>query len=150
VPLFGYVEMSTEPSTFDCDVQPGKCPFEGISFSPDGTQFVVARNPNPKVYGFDLEIYNLDGTLVRSLTNSAGRSSPISNWHPNWSSDNRIAFASNRSERFELYTINPDGTDLRQITFNGGDWPSWSPDNRRIAFESERDGNPEIYIVDLK
>ena len=25
--------------------------------------------------------------------------------------------------------------------------PAWSPDGRRIAFTSERDGNPEIYVM---
>ena len=27
-------------------------------------------------------------------------------------------------------------------------YPSWSPDGRRIAFTSARDGNQEVYIVD--
>lgn len=26
--------------------------------------------------------------------------------------------------------------------------PSWSPDGQRIVFESERDGNKEIYVMD--
>ena len=26
-------------------------------------------------------------------------------------------------------------------------WPTWSPDGRRIAFTSNRDGNYEIYIM---
>ena len=25
--------------------------------------------------------------------------------------------------------------------------PVWSPDGRRIAFSSERDGNPEVYVM---
>jgi Tol biopolymer transport system component len=29
-----------------------------------------------------------------------------------------------------------------------GKWnPSWSPDGRRIAFASDRDGNREIYVM---
>ena len=41
-------------------------------------------------------------------------------------SRDRIAFASNASGRFEIYIINPDGTNLQQATLKGGDWPSWS------------------------
>ena len=98
-------------SLFDCDIQPGKSPIEGLSFSPDGSQIVVAKNPEPESYGFDLEIYKLDGTLVRRLTDNGGGASPVINWNPDWSPDNRIVFASNRSGTFEIYTINPDGTD---------------------------------------
>jgi TolB protein len=25
--------------------------------------------------------------------------------------------------------------------------PAWSPDGKKIAFLSERDGNPEIYVI---
>jgi DNA-binding winged helix-turn-helix (wHTH) protein/dipeptidyl aminopeptidase/acylaminoacyl peptidase len=137
-------------SSFNCEVQPGKNPFERVSFSPDGSQIVVARNPDPQAYGFDLEVYNLDGTLAKRLTDNGGGVSPIINWNPDWSADNRIAFASNRSGRFEIYTINPDGSGLQQLTFKGGDFPSWSPDSSRIAFQSERDGNPEIYVLYLE
>ena len=28
-----------------------------------------------------------------------------------------------------------------------GSGPAWSPDGRRIAFHSKRDGNPEIYVM---
>ena len=27
-------------------------------------------------------------------------------------------------------------------------WPVWSPDGKRIAFTSNRDGNYEIYVMD--
>ena len=42
------------------------------------------------------------------------------------------------------------GGAIRRLT-NNSDWdwkPSWSPDGQRIAFQSSRDGNYEIYVMD--
>ena len=42
-----------------------------------------------------------------------------------------------------------EGTDVRQLTVNNwfGASPAWSPDGTRIAFESDRDGELEIYTM---
>lgn len=72
--------------------------------------------------------------------------------------DGRIAFASNRSTGegvdnptgdFEVFTMNPDGTGLTQLTNNTAfDFaPDWSSDGRRIVFESNRDGFSEIFVM---
>ena len=49
----------------------------------------------------------------------------------------------------EIYTMNPDGSGRARLTDNPADdrHPSWSPDGRRIAFTSDRDGNNEIYTM---
>ena len=64
-------------------------------------------------------------------------------------SHGRIVFYSTRHGNNEIYTVRPDGGDLRRITNN--DWddvgPAWSPDGSRIAFVSQRDGNREIYVM---
>jgi Tol biopolymer transport system component len=51
-------------------------------------------------------------------------------------SNGRIAFASERDGDFEIYSIEPDGTGLLQLTSNAldDDDPSWSPDGTRIAY----------------
>jgi len=45
--------------------------------------------------------------------------------------------------------MKPDGSDVRQLVASA--WndsaPAWSPDNSRIAFVSDRDGNSEMYVV---
>lgn len=38
-----------------------------------------------------------------------------------------------------IYVVKPDGSGLRRITSQLGTAPAWSPDGRRIAFESEND-----------
>jgi hypothetical protein len=96
-----------------------------------------------------LEIYNTSGGLVRKLTNNGGGPNPVINYNPSWGPDGRIAFASNSSGQFQIYTINADGSNLTPVTTNGGDWPTWAPDSSRIAFESTRGGNSEIYSVAL-
>jgi TolB protein len=45
--------------------------------------------------------------------------------------------------------MNADGTGQTNLTKNvAGDWsPAWSPDGKKIAFVSQRDGNLEIYVM---
>ena len=45
--------------------------------------------------------------------------------------------------------MNADGSDPVRLTASPGfdENPSWSPDGRRIAFDSMRDGNLEIYVM---
>jgi Tol biopolymer transport system component len=70
----------------------------------------------------------------------------------------RIAFASNRTTGegvnnpegdFEIFTMNPDGTGLTQLTENAAfDFdPEWSADGQRIAFESDRGLFSEIFVM---
>ncbi len=57
----------------------------------------------------------------------------------------KIAFARSGN----IYTINPDGSGLEQLTTTGEDSePAWSANGRRIAFTSTRDGNSEVYVMD--
>ena len=45
--------------------------------------------------------------------------------------------------------MNADGSGTRRLTHNAGynAEPAWSPDGRKIAFQSTRDGNREIYVM---
>jgi len=65
------------------------------------------------------------------------------------SSGNQIAFSSDRDGDAEIFVMNVDGTEVRQLTYNGGvdNWPSWSPDGNQIAFTSNRYGDFEIFVM---
>lgn len=45
--------------------------------------------------------------------------------------------------------MNADGSEQTRLTNNPkvDNWPNWSPDGKRIAFTSYRDGNAEIYVM---
>ena len=63
--------------------------------------------------------------------------------------EGEIAFVSDRDGSFQIYLMNADGSDVRQLTHGpgGNAKPAWSPDGSTIAFTSDRDGNREIYIM---
>jgi TolB protein len=60
-----------------------------------------------------------------------------------------LAFQSNRTGTFQIYTMKVDGTGVKQLTsgnyFSGT--PSWSPDGRQIVYGSEPLGKPEVWIM---
>jgi TolB protein len=47
----------------------------------------------------------------------------------------------------QIFTMNIDGTNIRQLTHDGnnGD-PVWSPDGTQISFGSDREGNEKLNI----
>jgi Tol biopolymer transport system component/DNA-binding winged helix-turn-helix (wHTH) protein len=61
----------------------------------------------------------------------------------------RLAFQSWRSGTQELWVVSRDGSNMRQLTSNGGltGSPSFSPDGMWIAFDSRIEGHSHIFIV---
>ena len=59
----------------------------------------------------------------------------------------QIAFASKRSGTTQVWIMNVDGSDLRQLTniSEGACQPEWSPDGMQLAFTSPCDKNEEFY-----
>jgi WD40 repeat protein len=61
---------------------------------------------------------------------------------PAWSPDGKeIAFESDLDGDMDIYIMNADGTNVRQITHNTiwDEGPAWSPDGRQLAFSSGAD-----------
>jgi Tol biopolymer transport system component len=62
-----------------------------------------------------------------------------------------IVFAADTGAGYQLYTLHPNGHQLRQITAGPGEAtnPDWSPDGQRIAFEHSWDSDAQCATVDL-
>ena len=62
----------------------------------------------------------------------------------------KIAFQSNQTGNNEIFVMDEDGSNKQNITINPGsdNSPDWSPDGKKVAFNSDRDtGFPEIYVM---
>jgi len=73
--------------------------------------------------------------------------------HPAFSPDGTtiLAIATTIDSSDEIYSMNTDGSNLRNLSSARGDddFASYSPDGSKIVFASTRDGNSEIYIMDF-
>ena len=60
-----------------------------------------------------------------------------------------MAFGSELDGNYEIFVMNVDGSGLTRLTNNPYTdcCPSWSPDGRRIAFDSYRGGQEDIYTI---
>ncbi|MFN8471825.1 MAG: hypothetical protein U0822_06495 [Anaerolineae bacterium] len=121
------------------------------SYSPDGTMIVFASNrrgDNAARGGRDqIWVMTADGYNLRQLTFALG-----TNTWPRWSPQgNRIAYASNRTGNWEIYSITPNGTGDMQITVSQGgtvsSQPTWSGSGAQIAYASSSGGNVLVYAI---
>jgi Tol biopolymer transport system component/serine/threonine protein kinase len=120
-------------------VQPitrGTTAFNEPDLSPDGNWIVFRTAVSPE----DIYISRSDGTELRKLTNDIYKDRL-----PRWTPDGqRILFYSDRSGRYQFWSIKPDGSELQQVTNITGDWAGYStalsPDGKRVAVYAESVG----------
>jgi serine/threonine protein kinase/WD40 repeat protein len=101
---------------------------DSAELSPDGRS-IVFDNLLPQE---DLFLMSAVSGRIRQLTNDR-----FKDRRPTWSPDGKLLlFYSNRSGRYEAWTIQPDGSGLQQVTNTAGGAltrPIWSPDGKRLA-----------------
>ncbi len=114
------------------------------AFSPDGRYFAFTAQRKGKdvLYIHDVRRNRTHRRLETELVAMIG---------PTWSPDGRrLVFSGLKNGVTDLYMIDADGRNLRQLTDDAfGDLqPNWSPDGRWIAFASER--GPQSDLATLK
>ena len=125
--------------------------------SPDGNKIAFRRRVPTEIGSHpgnsEVFIADRDGSNAVNLSNY-----PEHDGWPAWSPDGtKIAFASEREREYnwQIYTINIDGSDLTRLTEfdpQGAEFakPQWSPDGKKIICTRTKDGNVEIFIIELE
>ncbi len=159
--FFNHIDAESLVQIYRLSLSTGKAEHYHISQSndwfprptPDG-RIVFSSDRGDEVMGLDIYIMNPDGTQIELLD-----SSPGFDWGPAVSPDgSRIAFTSNRQDRdldqagnHDIYVMNIDGSDLRQLTDHPGQelFPLWFPDRNRLIFSSDLSGGSTAHVVDV-
>jgi Tol biopolymer transport system component len=118
------------------------------TWSPDGSQIAYYSYLSDK--DWVIKVINVDGGDPRQLTDNG-----ICDGAPHWSPEgSQIAYSSDADcagDHREIYVMNADGSEQQNLTRDPADdfGSSWSPDSQQIVFTSDRDGNLEIYVLDV-
>ncbi|MBS0634238.1 MAG: PD40 domain-containing protein [Verrucomicrobia bacterium] len=120
------------------------------AYSHDGSRIVYASNESGTM---NLYTMNSDGTNVVAVTTTDYSYNGGPFFSPD---DSQIIFRSDRQleDMLQIYAINTDGSNERQLTDNGAvNWaPYWHPNGKVIAFTTSLHGHAhyEIYLMNIE
>jgi len=117
---------------------------QGVDLDEDGL-IDPELPPFPFVPNWNIWIMRPDGSeQVQITTGDDDEVDPVYN-----PGGNIIAYASNETGTWQIYTIEYGSGIIRQITRGAGNkrHPTWSPDSLWIAFQSDVDGDWNIYRI---
>ena len=127
-------------STFDPNFEELQILYSQSAFSPDSKRLAFTALGEGKE-----ELYILDVATRKRIAQIHLPLDGITS--PSWSPDAKhIVFSGDHGGITDLYTINADGTGLRQLTSDryGDLQPQWSPDGSTIAFATDRGDGADL------
>jgi len=112
------------------------------AWAPTGQQiaFVSDRAGQPRIFVMDR-----DGANVRQITTGGFHT------QPRWSPKGDSIIYTQRAGTHDLWAISPSGSTPRPLTSGQGDNQSatWSPDGRHLAFQSNRNGRWQVFVMSV-
>jgi len=117
------------------------------SVSAGGTAFHARQDIESPVH-----IYLTHGDKGAEVIRWGDQQQPILGEAPAWVSGERLIYKGCERANCGLYLTDSvsDGTGITQLTYDVTDTnPEVSPDGKKAAFMSQRDGNWEVYVMDL-
>ncbi len=100
--------------------------------------YLVQNGSDPEAY-----IVTADGESTMELTSI--KADEIGGWSYDGST---VAFVIRHDPDAQgIYLRNPDGVNQVRLTNTSDYSPVWSPNAHKLAFLSDRDGNPEVYVM---
>ena len=105
--------------------------------SGDRIAYLVQNGGDPSTH-----VADYDGSASMELTTIVAHE--VGGWSYDGSS---VVFTVRDGPGQGIYVRNPDGVNEVRLTDQPDYNPVWSPNSHKIAFISERDGNPEIYVM---
>ncbi|MFT5194373.1 MAG: serine/threonine protein kinase [Candidatus Promineifilaceae bacterium] len=119
------------------------------SFSPDGKKIAFESIVGQQKHIFVYDLSTQEEIKITPFTSGVAR-------NPVWSMDKenqRIAFFYEHDNKSDIYTVNPDGTELTTVT-SGFEFdsfhPSWAPNGQYLIFHAdmkEDNNNRDLWII---
>jgi Tol biopolymer transport system component len=120
------------------------------AWSPDGTQIAFSGQRMTSVPGEPFPHWNWDVYVIQADGSGETRltTHPAVDAGPSWS-DAGIVFESDRTGAYQIYAMQPDGSDQRAIAQPRGVniHPVWHYDGAQVVYVSGRMGNDDLYVT---
>jgi Tol biopolymer transport system component/polyisoprenoid-binding protein YceI len=147
--LVRLVKPLREPGAWSSDLGP--------ELSPDGSKLAYTRGIATETSGEPDQIYVLDPSRSRRPKQLADESFTATLW-PTWSPDgSKLAFTRSEGDSSGIWLMGANGKNPRALTeddlveeetFTPDEFPTWSPDGTKIAFNSFLpEGNDDIFVM---
>ena len=124
---------------------------ETLSWSPDGRKLAYSKyhfGENQSMVN-DIKVYDLDSKKSTWMTHSMRAT------YPDWAPDGEnIVFVAHENSIANLYTMNPDGSNINKITDYTYDTqilnPHYSPDGQSIVFAmADQEANLDLFLLTM-